>query len=141
MTRLTRKISFSPAYETEKHGCHGLVIQFAVSSPEGAVVWSFHSQLYLERTRKRLKNLYTPAEPYGDSISLHAHHYTGEASYSKRPCKFLDLHPGGCYSKELTGVLYGHELTEKLLEHGDEPIWQELEQLHRENFTQQALPL
>lgn len=141
MSQLIRKISFSPAYDTPNHGCHAMVIHFAVTSPEGSVVWSFHSQVYLERTRKRLVNQYLPPEPYGTEIDLHAHHHSEGMDYSSQPCRFLDRHPDGCYSKSLTGSLYGQKLAEKLLEHGDEPIWQELEQLHRENFTQQAFQL
>lgn len=146
MSQLTRRVMFTPAYDTSRNGCHGLEMEFVLTGAEGAVVFTVHTAMYLKRTYDRWGPNSSPSQPYGRSITVHAVSMIeakdkyDTCSLLKEPCEFLLL-PSGCYSKELTGSCFAGELLEKFLTEGEAPVWKELEEQYEAVFPNKQLQL
>lgn len=121
MSSLIRRITFTPAYDyrARDQDQHGLVINFWVRGPEGAIVWSYHTGVYLKHSRT------SPSSPYGDEICAHSSKPFPDSEGINLGCGWLD--GIACHSAELTGSLFGRELGEQFLAEGEDVVWKVLE--------------
>lgn len=140
---LSRTIHICPGYDqrstipSQNYGIHNAEIQFVLSGPEGAVVFTIRrTGWYVASAREYFRSVGRPRQyyleedknPWCCSIDVHSKVPLYEDQDPIADCKFTN---GDCYCDSTVMV---EDLMERLVAEGEDPVWTELEAWYREKL-------